>query len=134
MTALGLIDDLASRGVTLSRRGDKLRADGLVDVLSDALRVTLSEWKPELLAVLAGDWFGAAGAALVHHAGRISDDDWWALDAEFMRRVQDLMKAGAERRNAQKRAYSELAQSAARLGPLRRRITWHEQHTVNNGL
>jgi hypothetical protein len=79
--------------------------------LTDELRLALAQCKPELLSVLAGEWFTAAGALLVRYVGKIPSSDWWNLDESFARRVEGLLVHGVDRRKAERLAYLELAET-----------------------
>jgi len=55
MTAQSLLQDLATRGVTLAANGDHLDIDAPDDVLTDEVLATLKAHKAELLASLRSD-------------------------------------------------------------------------------
>ena len=67
MTALDVLTDLRSRGVTLAAAGDKLRYRP-VDALTSADLAALREHKADLLALLE-----------VERLDALSDADWYAL-------------------------------------------------------
>ena|SRR5436190_15935236 len=115
MTALALMNDLARDGIAVSRAGNNLRAEGVVHLLTDELRLNLAERKSEMMAVLDGDWFGAAGALLLRHVARIPANEWWCLDEKFAKRVRSLVRSRMDRRNAEELAYSELAEAVDRV-------------------
>jgi hypothetical protein len=120
MTAVALMENLASRGILLSRRGDKLRAEGGLDLLTDDLRQVLDERKQELLAVLTEDWFTAAGTLLIRHAGSLPSDSWWELDEQFARQVTARTNERTCRGEAERLAYLALAQALGRCRSDRR--------------
>ena len=64
MIATDLIASLAAQGIGLSAIAGKLRVEAPADLLTDDLRSALASHKPELLAVLAGDWRTALQASM----------------------------------------------------------------------
>ncbi len=56
MNATDLIASLAGKGISLSAIAGKLRVEAPADLLTDDLRSALASRKPELLAMLVGDW------------------------------------------------------------------------------
>ena len=64
MIATDLIASLAAQGIGLSAIAGKLRVEAPADLLTDDLRSALTSHKPELLAVLTGDWCTALQASM----------------------------------------------------------------------
>lgn len=64
MTTMALLDELHAHDVHLAVQGARLTYDAPVGALTPDLRASLVTRKPEVLAVLGGDWYGAAAALL----------------------------------------------------------------------
>ena len=109
MTTLDFIDKLKAKSVTLERAADRLRVEAAAGTLSPDLRAAIVARKAELLAVLGGDWFGAAKALLFRYAGVIDDDEWWSAGDFFMYAINRGVADGLERQHAEQAAYRELA-------------------------
>ena len=66
-TAAKMLADLRRAGVVLTANGDRLAFDAPAGAMTPAVRAMLKARKPELLAVLRGDYLNAAAAMVLSH-------------------------------------------------------------------
>ena len=111
-SAITLLADLRRSGVILIANGDRLGFDAPAGAMTPAVRAILRARKPELLAVLRGDYVNAAVAALVSSAP----------DAERRAELTYLFDeragicqydGGMNRGEAERVAYRDLARSVS---------------------
>lgn len=109
MTAAKLLGDLYRAGVVLSANGDRLAFDAPAGVMTPQLLAILKARKPELLAVLQGDYLHAAAARL----SRIVDtDERQALVEAFEERAGICeFDCNISRGDAERHAYIEMART-----------------------
>ena len=111
--AVELLAHLSRAGVKLSAKGERLIFDAPAGVVTPDVLATLQAHKGELLAVLAGDWQGAAAALLA----TVGDDEARAgLRHRFDERAGVCEDNGMSRPDAERAAYHEI--SAALPGEL----------------
>ena len=106
-TAAKLLTDLRRAGVVLSVNGDRLAFDAPAGAMTPAVVATLKARKPELLAVLSGDYLSAAAALLV----TIADPDQRAELAYLFDERAGICQydGGMSRGEAERIAYRDLA-------------------------
>jgi hypothetical protein len=107
MTALALLETLRASDVRLSPKGDRLAFDAPAGVMTAELRALVANHKAEVLAVLAGDWYGAALLLI----SRETDTDRRAgLRYQFEERAGIAeYDGGMGRADAERTAYEEIA-------------------------
>jgi hypothetical protein len=113
MTAAALITDLARHEISLSVNGEKLRVEGPAELLTAELRALLAPRKPELMAVLTGDWCGAAAAVF----GTICDVE---IRGDVQHRFDERAgiceyDGGVSRADAERMAFEEVSRELQRL-------------------
>ena len=120
MTPLSIIDRLDRAGVVVAVNGDKLTYDAPAGTMTPDLLYAMRDAKPTLLALLAGNWCGAAIAII----DRLDDPDQReSLRFQFEERAGICERdGGLSRREAEWIACEEIATlvigSAAIDGPV----------------
>jgi hypothetical protein len=109
-----LLADLRRVGVALSIKGDRLAFDAPAGTMTPELRALMVTCKPELLAVLAGDYLIAA-ATLVKRV--LDPDKREALINQFDERAAILeLDGNTSRGDAERQAYIAMARAVEREG------------------
>lgn len=110
MTAIDVLNDLKSRDVRLSARGDRLAWEAPAGVMTADLKAMLASRKADLLAVLEGDWNKAALVLIDREPDRDRRTD---LRYQFEERAGILQyDGGLSRADAEREAYTGLAEGA----------------------
>lgn len=121
-TAPRLLAALRRAGITLTCNGDRLAFDAPAGAVTPQVRAMLKARKPELMAVLGGDYLHAA-LALV--AGVADAEERAALAEQFDERVAICQQEGISRGEGQRVAYRELARAVDRAAPGWTSVTLH---------
>ena len=107
-TARTLLADLRRAGVLLTAKGDRLAFDAPAGVMTADVRAALTTHKPEILAVLRGDYAGAAAALLAS----LPEPDRQDLGYHFDERAGiGEFDGGMSRGDAERQAYIELGRA-----------------------
>lgn len=115
MTAAQVLANLQRDGVILRRNGDRLAFDAPAGAMTSKLRALLTHYKPELLALLRGDYLAAAASFL----SNFDTDRAAELADQFDERSGICQFDGnMVRSEAERVAYLELAKDTNESVPL----------------